>query len=98
MLFFKKKNWELCDSCPRGTGNQSNLLLCGTKWILVGLGFSGATTARSWLHTVGMIRARQHFWNLFGAPGSVFLSKQVLTVLSVRHLAIHTCYSWPGLG
>lgn len=64
----------------------------------MGLDFSGAITADSLVHTVGMIRAMQHSWNLVGACRSVFSSKQVMTALSVRHLAVHMCYSWPRLG
>lgn len=103
-VILKKKNWELWDSCPRGTGNQNNLLLCGTKWGLVGLGFSGAITASSLGCTGGVIRAMQHSWNLAEAHRSAFLSKQVVTTLSVRHLQSWQTYivysillAWAGV-
>lgn len=80
-------------------------MLYGTKWILVGLGFSRVITAGSLVLTRGAIRATQRpwaAWNLVRAVRSVFPSKQAVTALSVRHLhAVHVLYiqyRWAGLG
>lgn len=90
--FFQKKNWRLWGRCPRSTGNQSHLVLDGTKWILMRLGFSRIVAASSLVLTPGTVRATQCLWaswNLVGTLRSVVLSEQVVTAL-VRHLrAVH---------
>lgn len=78
-------------------------MLYGTKWILVGLGFSRVITASSLVLTRGAIRATQcpwAAWNLVRAVRSVFPSKQavMLSLSGTCMWSVCCTFSTAGLG